>query len=300
MATTAHRLTESRYGIADYARMLTDESRVRAYTEAINATVKQGDTVLNIGSGLGLFAALSCRAGARMVYAVEPHPISDLAGVLYSQWGLSDRVTRINSTLEDAQLPENVDVIVADLRGTLPYCGSSLRTMASAAERYLKPGGRVIPKRDIVWVAAIESERCWRECVQPWDGSLLPFSLDLVSKAMASLPQTRQISADELVTAPVIWRTIDYLENREVHHCHDVTLQLTRDAHVSAFAVWFNTELCEGIGFSNFPPRPDSVYKSMVFSCHPPKFMRTGDIVSIRIRAEPGPDGYEVHLALRK
>ena len=57
--------------VIHHRNMLTDKVRMSLYAEAIPAVVKSGDAVLDIGTGSGVLALLSIRAGASKVYAVE-------------------------------------------------------------------------------------------------------------------------------------------------------------------------------------------------------------------------------------
>ena len=53
------------YQLDQFALMFTDRIRMDAYAAAIQKSVKPGDTVVDLGSGLGIFALLACKAGAR-------------------------------------------------------------------------------------------------------------------------------------------------------------------------------------------------------------------------------------------
>ena len=54
-----------------HADMVFDKSRVAAYRDAINETVKPGDVVADLGSGTGLLSFLCLQAGAARVHAIE-------------------------------------------------------------------------------------------------------------------------------------------------------------------------------------------------------------------------------------
>ena len=60
-----------------HADMVFDKSRVAAYRDAINETVKPGDVVADLGSGTGLLSFLCLQAGAARVHAIERSDVID-------------------------------------------------------------------------------------------------------------------------------------------------------------------------------------------------------------------------------
>ena len=52
-------------------KMLNDRARTDAFIRAIEATVRPGDVVVDLGTGTGVLALAAARAGARRVYAIE-------------------------------------------------------------------------------------------------------------------------------------------------------------------------------------------------------------------------------------
>ncbi len=54
-----------------HADLVFDETRVRAYRDAITATVKEGDVIADVGAGTGLLTFLCLKAGARKVHSIE-------------------------------------------------------------------------------------------------------------------------------------------------------------------------------------------------------------------------------------
>ena len=85
------------YSLFDYGEMLADTRRCEAYSKAISASVRPGDTVLEIGCGPGLFSLLACRAGARKVYAIDSEEIVHHARELAVDNGFADRMEFLHS-----------------------------------------------------------------------------------------------------------------------------------------------------------------------------------------------------------
>ena len=137
-----------RYSAAGHGAMVADRARVEGYARAIERAVRPGDAVLEIGTGTGLFAVLACRAGARRVYAIETDDIVEVARANAAANGVADRIEFFHAMSTEVELPERVAVIVSDLRGVLPLYEGHLESVIDARARFLAPGGRLVPRRD--------------------------------------------------------------------------------------------------------------------------------------------------------
>ena len=58
-------------GPIGHTALVADSARTDAYQQAIFKTVKDGDVVVNLGTGTGIFAFFACQARAKRVYAIE-------------------------------------------------------------------------------------------------------------------------------------------------------------------------------------------------------------------------------------
>ena len=64
-----------------YRDLLKQSERIEVFREAIAAVVLPGDSLIEIGSGLGTFAFFAADAGAANVWAVDGDPIIHVARV---------------------------------------------------------------------------------------------------------------------------------------------------------------------------------------------------------------------------
>src|SRR5215216_64702 len=80
------------YSIFSYGKMIADNGRMSAYVEALRRAVTPHSVVLDIGTGIGIFAILAARFGAKKVYAVDPSEAIELAKKIAATNGLSDRI----------------------------------------------------------------------------------------------------------------------------------------------------------------------------------------------------------------
>ncbi|KAF5725813.1 protein arginine N-methyltransferase PRMT10 [Tripterygium wilfordii] len=139
--------------------MLSDRVRMDAYFNAVfkNKHHFQGRTVLDVGTGSGILAIWSAKAGARKVYAVEATKMAEHARALVKSNGLQNVVEVIEGSMEDVTLPEKVDVIISEWMGYFLLRESMFDSVICARDRWLKPTGVMYPSHARMWLAPIRS-----------------------------------------------------------------------------------------------------------------------------------------------
>jgi len=234
---------------------------------------------------------LACKYGARQVYAVDPSDVVFVAQELAQANGFADRIEFIHDLSTRITLPERADIIVSDIRGLLPLFGQLIPSIVDARQRHLAPGGRLIPERDILWAALIDAPNVYKGWVDPWNA---PYGLDMEVAKKSVLnswgnANTTSIGPANLLTKPQIWAVLDYtsIEDPNVGSLN-LTLEAIRDGLAHGWLIWFDTELTEGIGFSNSPEadKVAAVYGRGFFPLLEPISITQGDPITFSIRAE--------------
>ena len=156
--------------------MICDRVRTEAFKRAIDSVVRSGDVVLDAGAGSGILSVFAARAGAARVYAVEQTSIAVLAQELAAANGVSEIVRVIHGDVTDVEPPERVDVIVSEWLGGFGIDEGMLVPVVVARDRWLKPGGIMIPRSVTAW-AALVHDRYLSETVEFLRDS--PYGLDL-------------------------------------------------------------------------------------------------------------------------
>lgn len=144
--------------------LLDDIPRTRAFDRALRESVRPGDVVADLGCGTGILSLFALKHGASRVYAVEEHPIAEVARLVARENGVEDRLEVIRGRSQEIRLPERVDVVVSETLGNAVLDEGILDVMADARRRFLKPGGRMVPE-EVVMLAApgrLSPERAWR------------------------------------------------------------------------------------------------------------------------------------------
>ena len=274
------------YTLDQYGSMISDELRFPPYAEAIKKAVRAGDAVLDLGSGPGVFALLACRAGARRVFAVDIDGVVDFGRQLASANGYSDRIEFMRGDSRQLHLPEKVNVIVADLRGALPFLGQALPSLEDARKRFLADGGRMIPQRDFMCAGIVDASEQYQNLVKPWnngDGLDLKASLPIILNGI----YRKHLKAQNLISAPHRWCCIEYTSGASMRGAGVATFTVNRNAMGHGVGLWFDTELMDGIGFSTIPRETESVYGHGFLPWLEPVSLSEGDEVHVELHADP-------------
>lgn len=162
--------------VIGHGSMIFDHLRNSAYEKAIQSKVTVDSVVLDLGAGLGLHGLMAAKAGARKVYLVDPSPAIFAAEQVAKANGL-DNVVCIQSTAEDLQLDEKVDLIISVFTGNFLLTEDLLPSLFVARDTWLKKGGSLIPERGRMWVMPVTTANYYQENIGRWSdqsaGSLL-------------------------------------------------------------------------------------------------------------------------------
>jgi protein arginine N-methyltransferase 1 len=274
-----------------YGQMIADAPRMDAYAAALRQTVNRDSIVMDLGCGPGLFALLACKLGARRVYAVDPDNVIGLAREAAVANGFVDRMVFFEKLSTEITLPEPATIIVSDLRGVLPWFEQNIHSIIDARKRLLAPRGVLIPRRDILWAAIVEAPEQYAELVNPWQNQ---FDLDLSAGTRFITNNWRKthIKPEQFLAEPVCWNTIDYeeVESRDVRA--EISWRAARSGMAHGFAVWFDSELVDGIGFSNHPSASRMIYGQGFFPFSQPVVISEGDRIELRLAADFVQDNY--------
>src|SRR5689334_13511753 len=198
------------YSLHFYGEMIANTPRVGPYVEALRAHVTPESVVLDLGCGQGLFALLACRFGARRVYAIEPDNVINIAREAAAAIGCAGRIEFFQSLSSEVTVPEPATIIISDLRGVLPWFQKHIPSIVEARQRLLAPGGVLIPRRDTLWAALVEAPEQYEKIVGPWRNRLFDVDLSAGLTRITNSWRKTRLKAEELLTEPVCWTTLDY------------------------------------------------------------------------------------------
>jgi len=279
--------------------MLADDIRNQAYRRAVLACVKPGDVVLDFGAGTGILSLFAAQAGAGLVYAVERTTIVRLMRRLIKRNGFGDRITVIRGDIERVNLPEHVDVIVSEWLGSFGVDENMLAPLVLARDRWLKPGGSMLPATVTAWIAPI-----WNDALD-MEMSLesgRPYGLDL---SLVTDPEREEVTwswhrvpEDMLAAEPHEMWTSDTaavsVDEASSSHIAHVTVTATR-RRINALTTWFTADFGHGITLTNAPTAPVTHWGQYLFPFQKAVDVTAGTPIEIEFSSTPAGPGYSTY-----
>jgi len=275
------------YGLGAYGAMMTDRVRTGAYCQALALAVKPGDVVADLGAGAGIFTLHACRLGARLVHAIEPNDAIQVAREVVHANGFSQQVTFHHAMSFQVELPEPCDVLVTDPRGVLPLCEQAIPTIIDARRRLLKPGGVLIPQQDTISAALVEAPDIYHEhCDNAWRSANDGFDMEAARRRNINNFGKYRFELNQLLSEPVRWLLLDYRVIERASACGTVQFQVQRPGTAHGFALWFDSELIDGISFSNGPGQLKLIYGQLFFPFQEPLSVLPNQTITVDLRAD--------------
>ncbi|KAI9653968.1 MAG: hypothetical protein M1821_006829 [Bathelium mastoideum] len=228
--------------------MLQDTIRTDAYRDFIyaNKPLFTGRTVLDLGSGTGILSLFCARAGAARVLAVDnaSGDMVERARAIVHANSAGNVVNYLRGRVEEVVLPvEGVDVLVSEWMGYGLLYEAMLDAVLWARDRYLRPGGlmvpaactlRVAPVADPDWVAANVS--FWRD--------VYGFDMQPMMRGVYDEVVVRRVEPAQVVGRSAAFKVLDLgkVRKEDLVFVEGFETELDRDVDaLDGWVIWFDT-----------------------------------------------------------
>ena len=275
---------ESNHPALYYQDMLSDERRMVRYREAIEAVVKSGDVVVDLGTGLGVLAIMAARAGAEHVYAVDIRPqVMDITQRIIEANGLKDRISLVCSDAMELELPQKVDVILNELIGDFGTDENIYECVRVVADRFLKDDGRVLPSRLSTHIVGVTYDDEFRD-VYGKDFH----NMDM--RAAVTDPFTPAAIMYGMRHRPLELTEVIAIEQNEFGHQmpertyeYPLEIPVIQSGDLQGFVGFFDCELAPGVALDNYPCYPGCHWVNWNWPVTPVVQVEKGQTISGRL-----------------
>ena len=281
----------------NHGSMLRDEVRCKAFRDALREVVTPDSVVLDIGAGTGILSIFAAQAGAKKVYSVERSPVAQAAKQIIADNGLSDRITVIQGEMEALELPEKVDIIVSEWLGGYGVDENLLPIVIQARDRWLKPGGVMIPGTTTSWMAPAYDEYLQEEIEfwysQPYGVDLTVVGDDSQRRTEASCHHIRP--EDMACEAQLMWTVNSHTcTEAEASGVFEAKLEFisTCEGEINVLAAWFETKSAKTVELSNAPHCPHTHWGRTTFPLGETVQVRPGTVIKVHFIHEPHGKGH--------
>ncbi|KAI4385805.1 hypothetical protein MLD38_003798 [Melastoma candidum] len=242
-----------------HEEMIKDRVRTDTYRAAImqHQSAIAGKVVVDVGCGTGILSIFCAQAGAERVYAVDASDIAVQAREVVKANNLSDRVIVLHGRVEDVEIDEEVDVIISEWMGYMLLYESMLGSVITARDRWLKPGGLILPSHATLYMTPITNTDRYAASVDFWRdvyGIDMSAMVPLAKQCAFEEPCIETITGENVLTWPHVVKHVDcYTVTAE--ELESVTTRYSFKSMMRAplhgFAFWFDVEFSGPLPSSN-------------------------------------------------
>ncbi|RAL39978.1 hypothetical protein DM860_008118 [Cuscuta australis] len=246
-----------------HEEMIKDRARTDGYRNAIfqHQNHIAGKVVVDVGCGTGILSIFCAQAGARRVYAVDASDIAVQANEVVKANNLSNTIIVLHGRIEDVEIDEEVDVIVSEWMGYMLLYESMLGSVITARDRWLKPGGLILPSSATLYMAPVTNPDRYSASIDFWRnvyGIDMSAIMPLAKQCAFEEPSVETINGENVLTWPHVVKHLDCytVTIHELEHVKtSFRFQSMMRAPFHGFAFWFDVEFS---GPATFPSNIDT------------------------------------------
>uniref|UniRef100_A0A803MNR1 Uncharacterized protein n=1 Tax=Chenopodium quinoa TaxID=63459 RepID=A0A803MNR1_CHEQI len=172
----------------------------------------------------------------------------------YSHLGIHEEMIKVYAVdasdiaVQDVEIDEEVDIIISEWMGYMLLYESMLGSVITARDRWLKPGGLILPSHATLYMAPVTNPDRYSQSIDFWRnvyGIDMSAMVPLAKQCAFEEPSVETISGENVLTWPHVVKHVDCytttlteLETVEAKF----KLQSMMRAPLHGFAFWFDVE----------------------------------------------------------
>jgi protein arginine N-methyltransferase 1 len=201
--------------------------------------------------------------------------------------GFGECATLIRGRSQQVELPERVDVVVCDHVGYFGFDYDIVGVLKDARQRFLKPGGKLIPARIRLEVAAVGCRKC-SEIAKGWQAEVVPRELHWLRSYSINAKHAVNLRREDVLGRPAVLGEIDLYADTPEFISWNAELRIEREGAMDGLAGWFECELATNVWMTNSPLAEKPIQRPQAFlpigeAIH----VKAGDVIKITVMARP-------------
>jgi len=278
--------------------MLSDSARTEAYRNAIYNNLHQmKDTnVLDLGCGTGILSMFCAKAGAKSVTGVDMSDIIHSTTDIIRENNFQDVITLVKGRLEDVEdlQDKKFDVLVSEWMGYFLLYEGMLDSVIAARDKYLSPGGLILPNDCFMHLFAISDEDRYAKTIDFWQ--------DVYGFKMSCMKESVLIEASvEVVPKEKIASNLAEILHLDLTTCKvedfaefssDFEFEVNCDCKITAIGGCFDTKFAQmenSVNLSTSPWSQPTHWKQTVFYLEKPISAKKGQILTGKVSVSRPP-----------
>ena len=200
--------------------------------------------------------------------------------------GFADRLIPVLGSSTEVHLPEAVDAIICDQVGHFGVEAGLIQFGVDARQRFLKPGGVMLPSRVDLHVAPVDvPEQAAR--VEFWTGRPAGFDLSPVRQWAANTGYPTTFDASALLGPPAQAGAFDMRTVTVAPLKLSARLTIERPGTLHGVGGWFLAQLSPSVSLSNGPGPGRLDRQNVFFPIDRPPAVLPGDVVDVGMHVIP-------------
>ena len=176
-------------------------------------------------------------------------------------------ITIIQGKVEDITLPvPSVDIIVSEWMGYFLLYESMLDTVLYARDKWLSPGGLILPDRCTMYVSGIEDAE-YRTAKLDWWSNVYGFKMSSIQRMAKHEPLVDTAASKQVCTSVCKLLEVDVMKvSRDEMNGWErkFSLKMERDDYVHAYVVYFT---CDFRSTHHNTTQPQHTYPPVQLLC---------------------------------
>ena len=244
----------------EHEKMLSDKNRMDTYHKAITKHIKEGDIVIDLGTGTGILAFFASQKSPKKIYAIEHGNIIETAKKVCDHNGIKN-IEFVNANSKNFSTSEKVDFIIHEQIGALLFDEYMIDNLSDLKERVLKKDGKILPGKFEVFLVPVKLKDLSR-VPYIWEQNIHGIRYDCFDELKKSdidasygLLKVRPEAVDYFLSEPekILYYDMDTMKAEDLKKSYDIKVKINRPGNADGFCFFFNIIFDDEIILSTNP-----------------------------------------------